>query len=108
MKRTFTLLAAVCLFSVAEAQPIARNSRVHTGITISIGSNGYHKSSFAIDRRLREETARINWKYDRKIHQVQYNYFMGRRQKMKKIHSLEQQRQRELRKLYSKHSRRRY
>lgn len=108
MKKTFTLLAAVCLFAMADAQPIARNPHLRTGVNVTITSNGYRAGNFAADRRLREEAARINIKYDRKIQQVRYSYFMGRRQKIKKIHTLEQQRRRELNKLYYKHSKRRY
>lgn len=105
MKKAFTLLAAACLFVAADAQPIARNSHLRTGVNVTITSNSYRAGNFAADRRLREEAARINIRYDRKIQQVQRSYFIGRWQKAKKIRSLEQQRQRELNKLYQKQRR---
>ena len=101
MKKVFTLLAATGLFMAANAQPGIRRAPVKISVVASVN----HAPSFAADPRLRAEIARINNKYDRKIEQVRRSFFMRPAVKASKIRSLEQQRKRELDKLFYKNNR---
>ena len=102
MKKIFTLLFVVGLFTAASAQPGMRKGRGTVGVTVvaTTAPFGHPVNSFAADRRLREELAMINLKYDRKIYQVRNSLFTGRAAKARKIHKLELQRQREISNLY--------
>jgi len=102
MKKIFTLLIALGLLTVADAQRGNKNRHPKVGVSISVGNNGIYQSNFAADRLLRQELARINFKYDRRIRQVRNNYFMFRFEKMRKISRLEQQRQQEINRAYAK------
>ncbi len=95
MKKVFTLLVAVGLFVAADAQRGPQRGRPVTGVQVTIGGN--FNNSFAADRMLRQEIARINFKYDRRIQQVRNSFFMRPVVKQRKIRSLEIQRQREIR-----------
>ncbi len=99
MKRLFTLLLATGIFMAADAQPFGHHP---SDLQVQVRANGF-TGNFAADRRMREEIARINFKYDRKADNVRRNYFMRPAVKAAKIRSIEQQRQRELNKLFRKH-----
>lgn len=103
MKRIFTLLVALGLLTAADAQRGNKSNRGRVGVNVTVsGNHGYQQSRFAADRMLRQEIARINYKYDRKIRQVQSKFFMSRFEKARKIRTLEQQRQREISRAYTK------
>lgn len=102
MKKLFTLLIALGLFTVADAQRNNRANRARVGVSVSIGgNNGFQQNRFAADRMLREQIFRINQKYDHKIRHVQYDRHMRRYEKMRKIRKLEQKRQREINRAYA-------
>ena len=105
MKKIFTLLFALGILTIADAQRGNRGNRggnARVGVNISVNNNGFNQSRFAADRMLRQEIARINFKYDRKIHQVRNNFFMRHRVKMQKMRTLDLQRQREINRAYAK------
>ncbi len=102
MKKIFTLFIALGLLSVADAQRGNRVGNARVGVSVSIGNNGFQQSNFAADRMLRQEIARINFKYDRKIQQVRNNFFMRPVVKARKIRTLDLQRQREINRAYAK------
>lgn len=110
MKRVFTLLVALGLLTAADAQRGVKTRPAKVGVSISVGNTGIYQSNFAADRMLRQELARINFKYDRKIQQVRNNFFMFRTEKMRKIRRLEQQRQQEINRAYAiaRHNNNRY
>jgi hypothetical protein len=54
------------------------------------------------------QIAQINRKYDFQVQQVQNSFFMRRYEKMRMIHSLEAQRQQEIRMLYARSSNRQH
>lgn len=108
MKKLFTLLIALGLITVADAQRNNHGNRGNNrgrgtvGVNVNIsGNNGIHQSRFASDRMLREQIFRINQKYDHKIRHVQNDHHMRRYEKMRKIRRLEDQRQREINRVYS-------
>ena len=108
MKRVFTLLIATGLLVAADAQPGVRNGRSPVGVNVSVNNRSVASNSFAADRRMREEIIRINIKYDRKIQQVRSSLFTRPAVKARKIHSLEGQRQREIRNVQLKYNRYNY
>lgn len=102
MKRVFTLLVALGLLAAADAQRGVRSTRGTVGVNVSItGNNGYQQSQFSADRMLREQIFRINQNYDRKIQYVKFNRHMRHTVKIRKIRKLEQQRQREINRVYA-------
>ena len=106
MKKIFILLCAMGLFIAADAQPGHRSGRRgNVGVSVNVGIGSPQSNFFAADRRLREEIARINFKYDRRIQQVRNSFFMRPVVKARKIRSLEIQRQREIRKAQLKFGR---
>lgn len=109
MKNVFILLSAMGLFVAADAQPGHRNGRRgNVGVSVNVGIGGPQLGFFAADRRLREEIARINFKYDRRVMQVRNSFYMRPVVKARKIRSLEIQRQREIRKAQFKFGRYNY
>jgi len=102
MKKIFTLLFAAGIFIAADAQPRVRTQRSPVGVHVNVGNNGYRNSSFAADRRLREEVARVNMKYDRQVYQVRNSMFMRPAKKAKKIRAIELQRNREINRVYQR------
>lgn len=102
MKKIFTLFMALGLFIAADAQRGVRPNKGRVGVNVSVNNRGLSTSSFAADRMLRQEIARINFKYDRKVQQVRNSYFMGRVSKARKIRSLEMQRQQEINRAYTR------
>lgn len=105
MKKIFTLLIALGLFTIADAQRGNRGNSSNdggVGVRISVNNNnGFQYNRFAADRYLRQEIARINLKYDHRIHRVQHSLLLFRYEKRAKIMRLNQQRQREINRVYT-------
>jgi hypothetical protein len=134
MKKIFTLLFAVGMFTLAQAQPGSRDNRqtdqrnnqqtdqrdYNNGYgnekDIAVNHNPYDKDDhygndrFSFERKRDMEIARINREYDYKIQKVRNNFFMWRYEKERQIRFLQEQRQREIRMVYVKFpdNRRRY
>jgi hypothetical protein len=118
MKKIFTLLFTLGMFAVAQAQPGNRDNRQNDqrdfdkdiDITVNHRPNDnddrfgnddrYGNSRFANERRMRMQIAQINREFDYKTERVRNSYFMSRWEKQRLIRSLEDQRQREIRKVY--------
>ncbi len=62
----------------------------------------YGNSRFANERKMKMQIARINQEFDYKIQRVRTNYYMSRWEKQRLIHSLEDQRQQDIRMVYAK------
>ena len=120
MKKIFTLLFAVGMFTLAQAQPGSRDNRQNDqrdynsgygkGNDVVIDNHTYdnrdnrYDDRFSIERKRNMEIARINREYDYKIQRVWSNFFMGRYEKERQIRFLQEQRQREIRMVYSRFS----
>ena len=104
MKKIFTLLFAVGLFTMAQAQP----GRGRTDVKIVVGSNPNYGNDFGNERRLKMEINSINREYDYKIQKVRNNFFHSRWEKQRLINQLENQREREIRMAYAKFKNNRY
>lgn len=117
MKKIFTLLFAVGMFTLAQAQPGSRDNRQNDQRDYNNGydkqkdvvvyNNSYDKNSryddrFSIERKRDMEIARINREYDYKVQRIKSNFFMGRFEKDRQIRFLLEQRQREIRMVYIK------
>jgi hypothetical protein len=116
MKKIFTLLLAVGMVAVAQAQPGSRDTRDTRPVEqrsdddrfdddrFDIKMDPYDRdngnnSKFANERRMRMAISRINREYDIKIHKVKNSFYMSRFEKQRQVRFLEQQRQKELRML---------
>ncbi len=123
MKKIFTLLFALGFLVVANAQTGSRDTRTHDARDNqqydqrADQQNGQwdNNSGYSYDRdvtrnddrfsksnSMEMQVARINHKYDFQIQSVQHDFFMRRYEKMRMIHSLEAQRQQEIRMLYAR------
>lgn len=128
MKKMFTLFLALGMLAVAQAQPGNRDNRQpnqrndqrdepqfeQKDLNFNDGydndgfdRNGRYLDKFSIERRMKMEIARINREYDYKIQKVKRNFFMNWFEKQRQIRFLEEQRQREIRKVYAKYDNRR-
>src|SRR5689334_1823797 len=114
MKKIFTLLFAVGMVVVAQAQPGSRDNRDTRDTRpttdqrnddgrfdndrdadikmnpydkdYGYNDNGYNNNGkFANDRRLKMEINRINREYDYKIQRVKNSFFMGRYEKQRQV-----------------------
>lgn len=109
MKKIFTLIAAVVLFTAAQAQNGDRDERNNNRNGNDIARNDnrygrddhYNNSRYERERRMNREIARINNEYDFKMQRVRNALFMGRFEKQRKLHWLQEQREREIRKVYA-------
>jgi hypothetical protein len=111
MKKFFTLLFAVGLFTMANAQPGQRDNRNGNDrdvIKVVVTDNdrydndGYGNSAFGKERRMRAEIAQINREYDYKIQRVKNSLFMSRWEKQRQIRFLDNKRDQEIRMVYAK------
>jgi hypothetical protein len=117
MKKIFTLLFAVGMFTLAQAQPGTRDNRQNDQrevIKVVVNDNDrydndrydnddrYGNSSFGKERRMRMQLAEINREFDYKIQRVRNSFFLNRWEKQRQIRFLEDQRQREIRMVYAK------
>ena len=128
MKKIFTLLLAVGLISMAQAQPGAgkdsRNNRRHNQSTVdkdydnrygdgrdvyadrNIHDNNRRHSGFMSPVRQRDlAVARFNQEYDWKIQKVRNNVYKSRSKKRRQIRFLNDQRQREISRIHHEFSR---
>jgi hypothetical protein len=129
MKKIFTLLFAVGLFTLAQAQPGARDNRQtdrrdnqpinqrddnrydndkgFVDINISFDRDDrFGNSRFSSERKRDMQIARINREYDYRIQRVRNSFFMSRWEKQREIRFLQDQRQQEIRMVYAKFSKR--
>ena len=132
MKKMFTLLFAVGMFTLAQAQPGTRDNRQtdrRDNQQQPAGQwdqdkgydNGrdavdykdafdrddrYGNSRFSNERKRDMMITRINREYDQKIRQVQMNFFMSRFEKQRQIRFLQEQRKREIRMIHEKFNQR--
>jgi hypothetical protein len=122
MKKIFTLLFTIGLFTLAQAQPGTRDrdnrdnrqidqrddDRYDDEKDIDIrnrpydNDDRYGNSRFGNERRMRMQIAQINREYDYKIQRVRNSFFMSRWEKQRQIRFLEDQRQQEIRFVYAK------
>lgn len=114
MKKIFTLLFAVGLFTMANAQPGQRNDRNNDRDVVKVvvtdndpfdRDHRYGNSTFGNERRMREQIAQVNREYDFKIRKVKNNFFLNRWEKQRQIRFLENQRDHEIRMVYAKFKR---
>ena len=114
MKKIFTLLLAVGLISMAQAQPGAgknsRNDRRHNQSTVEKDYDKRYGDGRDNDRRyngimspVRQRDlaiARVNREYDWKIQKVRNNVYKSRSKKRRQIRFLNDQRQREISRIH--------
>ncbi|HKC34968.1 MAG TPA: hypothetical protein VKB95_02865 [Chitinophagaceae bacterium] len=124
MKKIFTLLVAVGFITAINAQTGSRDRDNRDTRDQQTDQRGYNNKDVVIndgrydnddrfdnnfgsyDRNIRMQIAQVNRKYDFKIQRVRNDYFMRRFEKMRVIHSLEAQRQQEIRMLYARNNKR--
>src|SRR5258705_3045694 len=124
MKKIFTLLVAVGFITAINAQTGSRDRDNRYTRDQQTDQRGYNNKDVVIndgrydnddrfdnnfgsyDRNIRMQIAQVNSKYDFKIQRVRNDYFMRRFEKMRVIHSLEAQRQQEIRMLYARNNKR--
>ncbi len=117
MKKIFTLVFAVGMFTLAQAQPGTRDNRQNDQrevIKVVVTDNDrydndrydkddrYGNNNFGNERRMRMQIAQINREFDYKIQRVRNSFFLNRWEKQRQIRFLEDQRQREIRMVYAK------
>ncbi len=120
MKKIFTLLCAVGLFTLAQAQPGNRDNRPtdqrdrdhrddnryerddDNNVYSFDRDDRYSNSRFSNERKRDQLIAKINRKYDYKIQKLRNSFYMGRMEKQRQMRFLQEQRQREIRKVYAK------
>lgn len=115
MKRIFTLVIAVGLVSLAQAQPGNRDGRQNDQrgydngkiIVVDHSPNDrrddrYDDNRFGDERRRNIELNQINREYDYKIQKVRNSFFLNRWEKQRQIRQLENQRDFEISRVYAK------
>lgn len=126
MKKMFTLLVAVGMVAVAQAQPGQRDNRQFDqrnnqqndqrdlskptkANDVVIYNNPYDNNRYNdrnddrfAERRRDLEISGINQEYDYKIQKVKRNFFLNWFEKQRQIRLLEDQRQREINMVYAK------
>jgi hypothetical protein len=121
MKKIFTLVFAVGLFTFAQAQPGDRDNRqrdrrdfddkdkvtviVNDNDRFSRDNNTYERGlrfddRISPERNIAFQIARINREFDYRIETVRRNFFLNRYEKQRKIWYLEDQRQWEIKMVY--------
>jgi hypothetical protein len=129
MKKIFTLLFAVGMIAVAQAQPGTRDNRQtdrrdnqptgrqddnkfdndesFVAINVSFDRDDHFGNNrFSNERKRDMQIAQINREYDFRIQRVKNSYYMSRWEKQRKISFLLEQRQQEIRMVYMKFSKR--
>lgn len=131
MKKIFTLLFAVGMLTMAQAQPGSRDNRQvnqrndqrndqqndqqfdrpfdqrdfnDTYDNDGFDKNGRYYDKFSMEKRKRMEIGRINQQFDMKIQKVKRTFYLSWFEKQRQIRSLEQQRQWEIRKVETKYT----
>ena len=120
MKKIFTLLVAVVIFTAANAQygqgdnrqqgqwNNQQNDQWNNGNNRDVARNDngygrddrYNNGRFGMERRRDMEIARINRDYEFKMDRVRNSFFMGRFEKQRELRFLQEQREREIRRVY--------
>ena len=116
MKKIFTLMFAVGMLAMAQAQPGTRDNRqtdqrkdqrdfdkdYDNGKDVAVSNNGWGKDdrydkdySFS-EREKNIQIARINREYNYKIQKVQRSFFMNQFEKQRQIRFLQAQRKHEI------------
>ena len=135
MKKIFTLLFAVGMFSLAQAQPGQRDNRdfgqrndqrndqrydqdeFERGYDKArfirendefFGRDSRNVSRFSMERKMRERIASINHEYDHRVQDVRRNFFLSWYEKQRRIRMLENQRRWEINMVYAKFNRYRF
>jgi hypothetical protein len=113
MKKIFTLVAALGIFAIAQAQPDYRNNRQTDQRGYNNDNSNYYNNGYNDNFRRGDDgdfffgksrmIDRINHEYDEKIERVRHNFFMGWRQKQRQISFLNEQREQALRMVYYRH-----
>ncbi len=129
MKKIFTLLLAVGIISLAQAQPGNRDNRQtdrrdnqpndrqnddrfdndKTFVTVDLSfdrDDRFGNNRFSNERKRDMMIAKINREYDFRIQRVKNSFYMSRWEKQRKIRFLQEQRQQEIRMVYAKFSNR--
>jgi hypothetical protein len=124
MKKTFTLLFALGLFAIVQAQPGNRDNRDTrqpdqrdytsqndrtdgydsrtAGYETDFNRGFRYDDRFSMERNISMQIERINRVYDYKIQSVKRDFFMSWWEKKRQIRFLEDQRQWEIRRLFDK------
>lgn len=111
MKKIFTLLFAVAVFVTANAQNgdnrrqgqwnNQQNDQWNNRNDNGYGRDDhYNNGRKGMERRRDMEIARINREYDFRMERVRNNFFMNRFEKRRQLRNLEEQRDREIRKVF--------
>ena len=116
MKKIFTLLVALGMITLAQAQyGSGKNSRDHRNDQTSVekdydrgyDNDGRHNGFMSPKKPLEFAIDRVNREYDWKIDKVRDNFFKSRYQKKREIRFLNEQRKREIRRTYAAFSKER-
>ena len=116
MKKIFTLLVALGMITLAQAQyGSGKNSRDHRNDQTSVekdydrgyDNDGRHNGFMSPKKQLEFAIDRVNREYDWKIDKVRDNFFKSRYQKKREIRFLNEQRKREIRRTYAAFSKER-
>ena len=123
MKKIFTLLVAVGFLTAVNAQTGSRDNRDNRDTRDKqqndqwgnnnnrdvVVNDGRYNNDDRFDNNygsyggnIRMQIAQVNRKYDFRIERVRNNFYIRRYEKMRMIRSLEEQRQQEIRMLYSR------
>lgn len=121
MKKIFTLVFALGLFTLAQAQPGNRDDRQRDRrdfddkdkVTVIVNDNAPFTRDFntyerglrfddriSPERNIAFQIARINREFEYRIENVRRNFFLSRFEKQRKIWYLEDQRQWEIKMVY--------
>jgi hypothetical protein len=117
MKKIFTLIFALALFSAADAQRGSRDKRGdndrydNRNVVINDGrydnrNNRSRNNRYNAQRSMQIEIARINRDYAYKIDRVKDDRHLRRKEKRRIIRHLEEERQQQIRRVYARHNNR--
>lgn len=111
MKKIFTLLVSVTLFASAFAQYNNGGNKDFGKSRDAVYSDRYNNdhdrggNSYSFSAKERDmQIAQINREYDRKVMEVRNRWFMSRFKKEQLIHRLNEERNDEIKRVYSKYS----
>ena len=116
MKKIFTLLVALGMITLAQAQyGSGKNSRDHRNDQSTVDkdydygrdNDRRYNGIMSPKKQLEFAIDRVNREYDWKIEKVRDNFFKSRYQKKREIRFLNEQRKREIRRTYAAFSKER-
>lgn len=105
MKRIFTFIFALAVFTAADAQRGSKNRQSDNG-RYDNRNNRYENSRQNPRRSMQGEIARINRDYAYKIEHVRNDHHLRRKEKRRMIHYLEEERQQQIRRVYARYGNR--